>query len=99
MVKTAPYELVRQMGLSHAEFLRSLPAAAGEMECRVDGPHIQISQSNRRVDIRLGPEQDQRLGSLVLPQTRVNLRFEGFSETERADFLRRFDLAFQRGGG
>lgn len=87
------------MGLSHAEFLRSLPAAIGDMDCRVEGPNIQISESERRVEIQLGPERHRRLGSLVLHQTRVSLRFEGFSEEERARFLRRFDLAYQRGGG
>jgi hypothetical protein len=87
------------MGLTHVEFMRSLPAAVEGMDCRVDGPRIEIADAGRRIEILLGPEQERRLGSLALPQTQVNLSFEGFSEEQRKDFLRRFDLAFQRGGG
>jgi hypothetical protein len=99
MGDTEPFGIVRPMGLTHVEFMRSLPAAVEGMDCRVDGRHIVISDSTRRIMIRLGPEQVRRLGSLALPQTQVNLSFEGFSEEQRKDFLRRFDLAFQRGGG
>ncbi len=93
------FELDRTMGLTHQEFLRSLPAAAAGMDCRIRGPQILISDTARRVEILLGKEQTQRLGSLLLPQTKVSLRLEGFSDEEREGFLRRFDLAFQRGGG
>lgn len=96
---TEPFGIVRPMGLTHVEFMRSLPAAVEGMDCRVEGPHIEITDAVRRIEIRLGPEQMRYLGSLVLPQTQVNLSFEGFSEEQRKDFLRRFDLAFQRGGG
>jgi hypothetical protein len=41
-----------------------------------------------------------RLGTLLaLPRACVRLRFDGASPEERAAFLARFDLAFQRGGG
>jgi hypothetical protein len=42
----------------------------------------------------------RRVGGLIsLPQARVTLAFDGTSADERAGFLRRFDIAFQRGGG
>ena len=87
------------MGLSHGEFLRSLPAAVVGMEFRVQGPRIQVLDAERRVEIDLGPEQQRRLGALVLPQTPVRLSFHGFSVEKRGEFCKRFDLAFQRGGG
>lgn len=94
-----PDAIVRQMGLSHEEFLRSLPAAVVGMDCRAEGTRIRISDGERRIEIQLGPEQQRRLGSLSLPQTRVSLILEGYSVEERETFLKRFDLAFQRGGG
>jgi hypothetical protein len=87
------------MALTHAEFLRSLPAAAAGMECRIEGARILLQDPPRRVEIRLGPEGSLALGSLRLPQTEVELRLEGFSPQAREAFLRRFALAFQRGGG
>lgn len=93
------YSVVRPMGLTHEEFLRTLPAAASGMDSRLDATGILLESSTRRVRIRLGPVLERRLGSLVLPRTEVSLSFEGFSVSEREDFLRRFDLAFQRGGG
>lgn len=95
----APYVIVSQMGLTHAEFLRSLPTAAGGMDLRVEAPRILIEDETRRVEIRLGPEQQRHLGALVLPVTEVRLMFHGFSPDERKRFLKRFELTFQRGGG
>lgn len=34
-----------------------------------------------------------------LPRARVTLDFKGVAAEDRAAFLRRFDIAFQRGGG
>ena len=36
---------------------------------------------------------------LTLPRLRVSFRFEGVGESQRRDFMRRFDLYLQRGGG
>ncbi len=89
----------RCMGLGHAEFLRGLPPALGGLRWRWEDDMILVEDPPRLLLIRLGPERQQRLGALVLPQTPVTLSFQGYPEAERAAFLRRFDLAFQRGGG
>jgi len=90
---------VRRMALTRAEFLRTLPRASPAMDCRVEDSRIELSDATRRVLITLGPERTRVLGSLVLPETEVRLRFEGFCERDREAFLERFDLAFRRGGG
>lgn len=36
---------------------------------------------------------------LSLPRLRVSFKFEGVGEAERQQFMRRFDLYLQRGGG
>lgn len=99
MEDAEPYEIVRLMGLSHREFMRSLPAAVVGMEYRVQGLRVLLVDRERRVQIDLGPEQQRRLGALLLPQTRVRLSFYGFSVQKRDQFCKRFDRAFQRGGG
>lgn len=87
------------MALTHVEFLRNLPRAAPGMACSVEDSRLELSAPPRRVLITLGTERTRTLGSLVLPETEVRLRFEGFHEGEREVFLERFDLAFRRGGG
>lgn len=99
MPDTELQPVVRRMALTHREFLRSLPKAAPEMECRIDGAQIDLSAPPRRVSIFLGPERTRTLGSLVLPEIEVHLRYEGFAQDELKAFLERFDLAFRRGGG
>lgn len=87
------------MALTHAEFLRSLPNASSGMTLQVENEIVRLSDPQRQLRIELGPEQRHRLGSLILPRTRVRLIFKGFSDTARRAFLERFDLAFRRGGG
>jgi len=91
--------LVRHMALTHVEFLRSLPAAAEGWVQEIDGPRILLTRDRHRVEINLGQEGERRIGSLRLPQTDVELRFFGFDDDTRRAFLKRFDLAYQRGGG
>jgi len=87
------------MALTHVEFLRSLPAAAEGWSQRIEGPRILLTRSGHRVEISLGLEGERRIGSLRLPQTDVELRFVGLDDDARRAFLKRFDLAYQRGGG
>ena len=91
--------LVRQMALTHKEFLRTLPAASAGWEHDTAGSRMLLSRNGLRVEIRLGAQRERRIGSLCLPQTEVELRFVGLDEDARRAFLRRFDLAYQRGGG
>ena len=87
------------MGLDRAEFLRSLGRAVAGLPWRQEGPHIQVEDPPRRVEIQLGQEQQRRLGALIMPELEVTIRFQGYSVRERDLFLRRFDLAYRRGGG
>lgn len=89
----------RRMGLDRAEFLRSLPHAVAGLKWALEGSCIQVEDPPRRIEIHLGPEQTRRLGALSLPEMEVTLVFQGYSAEERADFFRRFDRAYQRGGG
>jgi hypothetical protein len=91
--------LTRDMGLSRAEFLRSLPAAVTGYDCSVSGDHVAIRSEVLVLDITLGEAQVRRLGALTLPLMSVAFRFSANDTGEVDAFMARFDRAFQRGGG
>jgi hypothetical protein len=94
-------ELNREMGISHSEFHRLLPAAAPGFQISGNGVEIRVAnpQTGQLMEIVLGPERQRRLGMLALPVTDVRLRLSGFEQDQLQAFLKRFDLAYQRGGG
>jgi hypothetical protein len=87
------------MGLTHAEFMRSLPSATDGLTFSHDAGHIRIDAPSGKVEIELGPQRVRRVGSLVLPTMSVTLRFSGFTKRQMDAFMERFDLHFHRGGG
>lgn len=89
----------KEMGTTHREFFRLLPAALGGDEYRVDGRVVTVGGGGRRLTITLSAEAERRIASLVLPVTHVRLVLTGYPAEEAAAVLARFDRAFQRGGG
>jgi hypothetical protein len=87
------------MGVSHREFWQSLPAAVAGRDYVVDGDRVTIGVGGGTVVLTLGPERTRRIAALSLPATVIELRFDGVGEDDRTQFLRRFDIGFQRGGG
>lgn len=93
--------LEREMGYSLDEFNRVLPAAMRDWEVSgsahswqvndVDGAHI--------AELRLRPQAARSIGSLQLPVLLVTIDLRSASGERRAEFLRRFERGFHRGGG
>ncbi len=94
-----PHIVDKEMGYTHADFLRLLPKAVGTADIRVDGPTVEIRDGVRRLRLDLAPETVRRLGHFRLPVTRVRLSFFGYGEAEREAALERFWRAYQKGGG
>lgn len=94
-----PLTLHREMGLSHAEFFRSLPAVVGGRECRVDGATVTIQEPEGTVVIRLSAEAERRIALIRLPVTHVTFEFPDHDPAAAAAFMRRFERHYQRGGG
>ncbi len=94
------FELSLEMSLSREEFLRLLPAAVGQAAVQegTDG-HFSGRDGERRWVLRLVPLAARRLGSVVLPCHRVEIRLDSYSDNEAKAFLARFHRGFQRGGG
>jgi hypothetical protein len=92
--------LIRKtMALSRGEFeacMAVLCDAAGRGE---DGC-VSLAVGGGTVAITHRPLAPVRLGGLLeLPRAEVTIVFEAVAETDARAFLRRFELAFQRGGG
>jgi hypothetical protein len=96
---TAPVVVDKEMGITHAEFLRVIGRALAGRPHGIAGNHIRITEDGRSLDITLGPEGERRIALMTIPVTRVRLAFNGYSHEETAAALARFDRWFQRGGG
>ena len=88
---------VQDMSISRAAFLRSLPAAVGHAEFRVEGGEIVPLEPGRKWRIVIASLPELRLGMIALPRHRVQI-FLGAGEDAR-HFLERFELGFRRAGG
>lgn len=89
----------RELGLTHAEFYRSLPAAIAHHAYTVEDHRVCIDFGDRRVTIELGCQRYRTIASLRLPYLEARFTFEGFSTLEHRKFMERFERYFQRGGG
>jgi hypothetical protein len=95
---SAPARVVKLMSLTRQEFVAAL-ANVGGVEAAGDGTWFQ-NLPDGHVTIAFEPRPSARLGGLLdLPRASVTLAFETDGEASRRDFMRRFDIAFQRGGG
>jgi hypothetical protein len=94
-----PVRIVKDMTITHPEFFRTLQRLLHDSphERAHDGVTFQLGGG--RVEIRLGPEQDRRLGRFRLPRTLVEMRFDDCERGAVDAFVARFDLHFRRGGG
>ncbi|MFQ5761035.1 MAG: hypothetical protein ACE5HM_08680 [Acidiferrobacterales bacterium] len=97
--KTDSISFTREMGINHAEFRRTLPRALEHQSYKILGDNIIITDALGTLEIRLSPERDRKLGALVLPVINVHFTFKGYNSSEVKNFMQRFDLYFQRGGG
>ena len=89
----------KEMGLTHAEFFRSLSRALGTSDYRVDGHAVQLTDGCRRLEITLGEESVRRIALMAVPVTKVRLTFSGYGPDEVAAAVTQFDRIYQRGGG
>lgn len=92
-------DFVREMGLTHREFFRTLPAAMGYYEYRVSKNSVTAELETGTILIELAPESVRRIASIVIPKTAVRFIFKNVTTEEKQKFINYFDKRFQRGGG
>jgi hypothetical protein len=91
--------VVRDMGLSHLEFFRSLQPLAREWQCQIRDDGVLIDYDGGEIDIVLGKEGRRKIAAMSLPRTEVRFCFSRLNALQRKGFFYRFDLAYRRGGG
>jgi hypothetical protein len=89
----------REMGIGHAEFLRTLPRAVAGLPYTVEDDTVILDDGGRRLRISLSPRGERVVGSVRLPTSVVSFKFSGYTRGEVERFMNRFDLYFHRGGG
>lgn len=95
----AALHVEKLMSLSRAEFDKGVLALGDGALETADG-RVSLAVGAGRAEISFHALAPKRLGGLLLlPQARVVVVVEGLDEVAAVEFLRRFDLAFQRGGG
>jgi hypothetical protein len=88
-----------EMAITHAEFLRILPLAIEGRRYRVQEGEILIDKADRKISIKLLEESVRAIAALRLSMIKIEFSFQGYSKADIEDFMRRFKLHFQRGGG
>ena len=89
----------RQMTITLAEFFRIFPAAIQGRNFKLDDRKVSIAEGNREIIVKLSEEKQRKLAALLLPVLDVEFTFSGYSKVEVKDFMKHFDLHFQRAGG
>ena len=94
---SAALHIEKLMTLSRNEFLSALGNVGGVEPA---GQSWRARLAEGSVAITYTPQPSVRLGGLLdLPRAKITLEFQNADDAARKDFLQRFDLAFQRGGG
>ena len=89
----------REMGFTREEFFRLLPGALNDRPHRIDEAGVTVDATPGTVRIDVGEQQFRHIASITMPFVKVDFDFQNFSDTAREEFLRYFDLRYQRGGG
>lgn len=98
---TEPRIIEKTMTLSPAEFTKSMKAFAGDAVVIVGGrATLPVDETAGTATIAFSPLPPRRVGGLLeLPQAKVIITLVDVSIADAGAFLKRFDIAFQRGGG
>lgn len=89
----------REMGFTREEFFGLLPAAVNgrSFQSDVGGVTVDVPPGTVRIDV--GEQQLRKIASFSLPYVEVDFEFRNLSSDEIKEFIRYFDLRYQRGGG
>ena len=94
-----PITVVKEMGLSHREFFRTIVSALGTDQFEKWDTCILLTIEDQTLKITLGVEGERRIALMVVPRTMVTLTFTSYTQAQADAVLKRFDMMFKRGGG
>ena len=87
------------MATTEAEWLMRLPLAVGEHPWRREGSRVIVVLGSGHLEIVWQPLPPRVIALLRMPRLAVCFAFEAVDAAERQQFMQRFDLTMQRGGG
>jgi hypothetical protein len=89
----------REMGCTLDEWHGWLPQAIGAhpWQLTADAAMVQLPDGKLGMTWQVG--QPRVIALMRIPRLLVHFQFDGLSPQQRFDFMRRFDLYMQRGGG
>jgi phosphatidylinositol kinase/protein kinase (PI-3 family) len=89
----------REMTISHSDFFRILPKALKSYLYQQHENLINVTLDEGEIVIILSEERLRKIASLSLPVTDVTFRVKNVAENTKNEFFKKFDRAYQRGGG
>ncbi len=87
------------MGFTRAEFLRILPAALNDQDAQISDHEALVGIDSGQLQIRISDQKYRKIASISLPYLEVDFSFTGLEQERIDQFMRFFDLRYQRGGG
>lgn len=100
MINEEREQFAREYGCTEREWLGWMPGATGGLPMHAEGPHglaVAIGPGRLRLTWQVLPPR--AIALVRLPRLAVQFHFEGVPAEGRRQFLRRFDMHLQRGGG
>ena len=94
-----PERFERDMATTEAEWLMRLPLAMGGQSFTRAGACVQVALGSGALQIIWRPLPPRVIALLRMPRLAVQFVFEGVDADARLQFMQRFDLTMQRGGG
>jgi len=94
-----PERFERDMATTESEWLLRLPLAVGEQPWKRKGTTVLVTLGSGHLQIGWQPLPPRVIALLRMPRLGVQFEFEGVDAETRLQFMRRFDLTMQRGGG
>lgn len=89
----------REMGFKESEFLRIFPGAINGAGHEIHGRTIVVQLEPGALTVQLGEQQYRKIASISLPYLVVSFSFDGVDQDGVDQFVKYFDLRYQRGGG
>ncbi len=105
----------KDLGITHKDFQRVFPRVCDvwgevvplitendEFKCDFEmkiGLRVLNNSAGKEIVVKVSEERQRRIGRLKFPYLEVLFWFKGFEKDEITNFMRRFDTAFQKGGG
>ena len=87
------------MATTEAEWLLRLPLAVGQQAWAREGACVVVHLGTGQLQIDWEVLAPRVIALMRMPRLSVRFVFDGVEAPDRLQFMRRFDLTMQRGGG